>query len=710
LRFASAAIGGAVVSAAVVAGLLAGPAAADPAMDALAAPSVRSAIAQDQFYFVMTDRYRDGNPANNEGGAPGSLGQTGYLPESISYYHGGDLAGLTGDCNASDTSDQGLARLKRLGFSAIWITPPFVQRTTQGDSAAYHGYWFLDITKPDPHLGSEADFSAFVMCAHSLGIKVFVDIVVNHTADVITYPQGNSYVSLAKKPYRKATGRAFNPWSYATGTAFPRLTARRSFAKTPVVPADMAQAKMPVVLNQPTRYHNRGDIAWGSCVGRCEMDGDFSGLDDLMTEDYTVVKTLADAYGSWITRFGIDGFRIDTAKHVDPYFFGRWLPLINQTAAAAGKPGFTSFGEIVYTDPAQLSEMMLNRQLPSVLDFPYQETVKKYVMGQASGGSLAALFDSDDYYTSAGTNAYGLTTFLGNHDMGRIGFFLRNGPTSDAGVLLQQDLLAHDLLYLTRGVPVVYYGDEVGMTGSGDGTDKQARQDMFPTKVTDWQSQDRIGSTPVGQGSSLTGSSPIADRMTQLAMLRKANPALASGAQITRFGKDGVFAASRLDAATRTEYVVAFNTSTQPATITLPTSTPNASWTGLLGSAGAASGTDARITIAVPPRGSIVLRADQALPLPGAPSVSIKTAQDSITGKYRLTADVPGIDPSSVTFVMRRKGASAWTVIGTDDARPFRVFVPPFRGGQADVAAVVKDSAGNVASSTLLPVRLVPFL
>ena len=178
------------------------------------------------------------------------------------------------------------------------------------------------------------------------------------------------------------------------------------------------------MLNDVTRYHNRGDISWGSCVGRCEMDGDFSGLDDLMTEDWTVVKALADAYGSWITKYGIDGFRIDTAKHVDPYFFGRWLPLIQQTAVAAGKPAFTSFGEIWYTDPAQLSEMMRARQLPSVLDFPFQDMARKYVTDKASGGSLAALFADDDYYTTATTNAYGLTTFLGNHDMGRIGFFL----------------------------------------------------------------------------------------------------------------------------------------------------------------------------------------------------------------------------------------------------------------------------------------------
>ncbi len=311
------------------------------------------------------------------------------------------------------------------------------------------------------------------------------------------------------------------------------------------MPAQFRGAKAPAVLNEVTRYHNRGDIAWGSCVGRCEMDGDFYGLDDLMTEDWTVVRALADAYGDWITKYGVDGFRLDTAKHVDPYFFGRWLPIVQQTAAAAGKPSFTSFGEIWYTDAAQLSEMMLARQLPSVLDFPFQKSAKDFVTGAASGATLTALFDEDDYYTSPTTNAYGLTTFLGNHDMGRIGFFLANQTQAQGQSLLERTLLAHDLLYLTRGVPVVYYGDEVGMTGSGDGTDKKARQDMFPTQVAEWQREQRIGTPPVGTGSSFDESTAIEARLRQLSALRAKYPALAGGAMIPRYGKDSVFAASR---------------------------------------------------------------------------------------------------------------------------------------------------------------------
>jgi glycosidase len=709
VRFGSSALAVTLGAAALVGGLLAAPANADGALDGLASPSLRSAIAADTFYFVMTDRYSDGNAANDLGGRSGGPSETGYEPTSDAFYHGGDLAGLTGRCDPSDPSDNGLARLKRLGFTAVWITPPFVQRTVQGESAAYHGYWFLDITKPDAHLGTEADFAAFMSCARTLGLKVFLDVVVNHTADVIAYRQGNSYVPLEVARYRTATGRAFNPWRHTSGTSFPRLAAKRSFAKTPFVDPTMATAKAPAVLNEVVRYHNRGDIDFGSCSGRCEMDGDFVGLDDLMTEDWTVVKALADAYGSWITKYGIDGFRIDTAKHVDPFFFGRWLPLINQAAATAGKPGFTSFGEVWLTDPSQLSEQMLGRQLPSVLDFPFQDSARRFTSNTASGAALAGLYADDDYYTSPTTNAYGLTTFLGNHDMGRIGFFLAKDTGATGQPLLERDLLAHDLLYLTRGVPVVYYGDEVGMTGTGSGNDKQARQDMFATQVPEWRSEQRIGGAPIGGGSSFDQSTAIEDRMASLARLRTRHPALASGAQVTRYGAGSVFAASRIDAATRTEYVIAFNSGDEASTVTFPTSTPSTTWTPLLGSSAAATDAAARMTVAIPARSSIVLRADAPLPQPAAPSVTLKSSKDFPTGKYRLTASVPGADPSTVTFVMRRKGAATWTPLGSDDARPFRVFVPASRAN-VEVVAVVKDSVGHVASSTSLPLRLVPFI
>ena len=684
------------------------PAGGAPSASLAAQPPVRSAIANDTFYFVMTDRYRDGDPANNTGGMSSGASSTGFDPTSDAFFHGGDLVGLTGGCDVGDEGDHGLARIARLGFTAVWITPPVVQRTVQGSSAAYHGYWGLDLTKPDPHLGTEAQFAAFVDCAHRLGLKVFVDVVTNHTADVISFTQGPAFVPIEDRPYRTAAGRRFDPWRFTTGTSFPTLLATRSFAKTPAANAVYANAKVPALLNDVTKYHNRGDIDWSSCDDRCFMDGDFAGLDDLMTEDWQVVKALADAYGGWITKYGVDGFRIDTAKHVDPAFFGRWLPLITQAATSAGKPSFTTFAEAWITDAAQLSALMLDRRLPSVLDFPYQETVKGFVTGAATGDSLAALFAEDDYYTSATTNAYGLTTFLGNHDMGRIGFFLRANANTSAAQLLDRDLLAHDLLYLTRGVPVVYYGDEVGMTGSGDGTDRAARQDMFATKVAAWQTESRIGSTPIGTRSALGATNPVGQRMRELAAVRKAHPALASGAQITRVGSGPVFAASRIDANKRIEYLIAFNNGDVARTVKIPTSTPSTPWLGLLGTPPASSDAKGRLSVTVPARGSVVLQAERPLPPPARPKASLRVGSSAITGGYVATAVVPGRDPARVTFGYRARGTSAWTIAGTDDARPFRVFLDPARigRGNVEVQAVVTDSLGRHVRSTVVGASL----
>ncbi|MEA2144054.1 MAG: hypothetical protein QOI64_2484, partial [Solirubrobacteraceae bacterium] len=144
------------------------------ALAALARPPSRSSLASQRIYFVMTDRYANGDPANDRGGRTGTRGVTGYDPADTGWFHGGDLRGLTGGC----ATGTGLARIKALGFTAVWITPPFGQKAVQGSSAAYHGYWIRDFTSVDPHLGTNAEFADFVACAHRLGLKVYLDVVV----------------------------------------------------------------------------------------------------------------------------------------------------------------------------------------------------------------------------------------------------------------------------------------------------------------------------------------------------------------------------------------------------------------------------------------------------------------------------------------------------------------------------------------------------
>ena len=670
-------------------------------------PTPRSPIVGERFYFVMTDRYRDGDPLNNTGGKDGPISVTGFEPTSDAYFHGGDLRGLTGNCDTDDPDDHGLARLARMGFTAIWITPPFVQRTVQGDSAAYHGYWFLDLSRPDPHLGEVDDMRALMQCARKLDMKVFLDVVVNHTADVITYPQGNTYVPVSERPYRTAQGRVFKPFRFARGTFFPELSSQRSFPKTPIIPPEFADAKVPAFLNDVTNYHNRGDIDWGSCSGLCEMDGDFVGLDDLMTEDYEVVAGLASAYGAWISEFGVDGFRLDTAKHVDPYFFGRWLPMIQQQALASGKPDFTTFAEVWDTDPVALSEAMIRRQLPSVLDFPFQDAVRAYTTGRASGRSLELLFADDDLYTTATTSAHSLATFLGNHDMGRIGFFLRTQSVDDQ--LLDRAALAHSILYLTRGVPIVYYGDEVGMTGSGDGRDKRARQDMFPTQVPAWKTETRIGSQPIGDASSFEVDNPLSGHLSELAALRERFPALAEGAQISRASLGPAVVISRIDHPDRREFLVAFNTGGSEVRLDAPTSTPATSWSPAFGPGEVArSDETGTVEVIVPPRSAVVLRADAQLPVAPAPRIAVRASVDRATDRVLLSGRVPGRDPSRVAFYVRAAGQAAWRYVGTDEAAPYRVYLDRKAlglDGGFGAKAVVETSSGAIATSAPVSVR-----
>ncbi|NBR76937.1 MAG: hypothetical protein EBT73_06365, partial [Actinobacteria bacterium] len=316
-------------------------------IESLAAPIVYSDFGSRVIYFVMTDRYANGDPANDSGFLTGPRSVTGFDPTDIGFFHGGDLKGLTGGCT---DPERGLQRLADLGFTGIWITPLVVQRTVQGDSAAYHGYWGVDFTTVDPRFGTEAELKTFVDCAHSLGMKVYLDVVVNHTGDVVRLV-GSGFVEEPAPPYE----------------AFV-LEAEKDLKK-------------PAWMNDVANYHNRGDINWGGCSTACIEQGDFSGLDDLYTEKPEVVDGLAEVFGSWITRFKFDGFRIDTARHVDKDFYLRWIPQVLAAAKSVGIEDFEIFGETWITEPIEQSKYQRVWGLPNQLDFPLFDVIARYAGG-----------------------------------------------------------------------------------------------------------------------------------------------------------------------------------------------------------------------------------------------------------------------------------------------------------------------------------------
>jgi glycosidase len=641
---------------------------------ALAGDSSRSSLASDSIYFVMTDRYKNGDSSNDTGGSSSTnRSTTGFSPSENSWSHGGDLAGLSDGCNRNDGTGEGLPRIKNMGFGAVWITPPFKQNFVQGGSASYHGYWIDDFTTIDPHWGTNAEFKSFVDCAHRLGMKVIVDIVMNHTGDVIYYRDG-SY--------------SFHNSSNTSAT----------------IPSWGTNIKSPAWLNDLSNYHNQGDVQdWGN--QNQYQNGDFFGLDDIKTENDVVVNGFADVYSKWVNEYGVDGFRIDTAKHVDDAYFAKWWPkMLAQTAdaMAAKNQKLFAYGEYYDSNTNDLANYMRKYGLPSVLDFAFQNQALAYAGGGISS-NLNEILSNDNNFITKTKSPYDLVTFLGNHDMGRAAYLLNQTGATRA----QSLLLAHDLMFLTRGIPSVYYGDEVGMIGNGG--DKAARQDMFSTQVPQWKTEDRVWGNPIGSASSLTLVTPLTTRITQLNALRKQYPALATGSETVRLADTNVLAISRFDKTDRREFVVAFNSGNTDKTVKITTATPSSSWTSLLSSSTISSSASGEISVLVPARGTVIYRAGSQLPQANnAVTVSLTTSLNTGSKNVALASGVSGQDLGTVTFVMKT-GTGAWSAIGSDDSRSFGItwdYQPLYGAGlpsgtKVSFAAIYKSSSGMVSTSTI---------
>ncbi|MCH2498210.1 MAG: alpha-amylase family glycosyl hydrolase [Erythrobacter sp.] len=516
-------------------------------------------------YFVLPDRFENGDPSNDRGDFVGDRLETGYDPEHKGFFHGGDLKGLT----------QRLDYLDRLGVTAIWFAPIFQNKPVQGpegnESAGYHGYWVTDFTRPDGHFGSRAEFKSFVDAAHARGMKVYMDIITNHTADVIRYAEGDAtdyvYRSKGDFPYSRrggVDGTPVNPGFMGdedrSAGNFARLT-DPSYAYTPVVPADEAESKVPAWLNDPIYYHNRGDTTF---TGESSRFGDFAGLDDLFTEHPRVVEGMIEIYANWIRDFGIDGFRVDTARHVNPEFWQAFVPAMLKTAHEAGIPNFHIFGEVYRDTPdnGYIAQYTRRDGFPAVLDFAFAQALRETV-GQGKGTNiLTEMFDGDVLYEGGEEAALALPTFLGNHDMGRFSTLVKaDRPEIGQEELLARVKLAHAMLLTLRGSPVIYYGDEQGFVG--DGNDQAAREDMFPSRTASYNDNDLIGTDATTAQGNFDESHPLFELIAEFSAIRRANPALSRGRQVVRhFDQEpGIFAVSRFDPDTGKEYLAAFNTS-----------------------------------------------------------------------------------------------------------------------------------------------------
>jgi hypothetical protein len=336
-------------------------------------------------------------------------------------------------------------------------------------------------------------------------------------------------------------------------------------------------------------------------------------------------------------------------------------------------------------------------KIQTVLDFPFQRSAAEFASGYSDAGTIENLFSYDDLYTTATSSASNLVTFLGNHDMGRAGKIIESKRINPASELLPRTLLAHSLMYLTRGIPSVYYGDEVGMTGTGSGSDQLARQDMFSTKVKIWKTEKRIGSAPIGTGNAfeVTDKHPIANHLKVLAKLRAANPGLANSSMQIRYAKDYLLAISKKDDIENKEYIVAFNNSTKPITATIPSATSKGGWKLLMGKASVKAVAE-KVTITIPGLSTIVLKANQKIDQTSVKVGKLSSSLDFLTGYYETKAAISSKDLLKVTFFIKTPGDQSWSSLGTDTNAPYSVFVDPLEleGKTIEIKAEAVNSKG----------------
>ncbi len=492
-------------------------------------------------------------------------------------------------------------------------------------------------------------------------------------------------------------------------TRFPPVDAETSFPYMPTFRSDADKTvKVPAWLNDPTMYHNRGTSTF---IGENSEYGDFPAAGGArrpvdraargrQRDDRHLQDLGPDA--------GVDGFRIDTVKHVNMEFWQRFGPALQGYAASLGNDDFFMFGEVFDANPEFMS------QLHDEAGCRRRSTSASRPTARASQGSkphrpsLRDFFAADDYYTDADSNAYSLPTFLGNHDMGRIGKFLRRQPGATGAELLERDELAHSLMYLTRGQPVVYYGDEQGFVGTTAATRTRARTcSRQPGRVLQRRRPDRHGRDARAAATSTTKPSAL-PHIATLSALRDEAPDAADGAQIHALRTDGpgVFAFSRITRSEKVEYVVAATARTRPRRRRFPTFSPGAPSPGC-GRAAARrdaevgqrqAGDGARCRRA---RSQVCKATQGAAARTEAPEPEFAAPQPGhrVTTGPRSGVEAARTTFSQVTVAWRPVGIEAMDRLGTDDNAPYRVFhdvrgLP--KGSLLEYRVVVRDHDGDL--------------
>ena len=591
-------------------------------VEAAEVPRPNRPIEDEIIYFVMPDRFENGDASNDRGGFEGGRLKDGYDPTDFGFFHGGDLKGLT------DRLDY----IQGMGVTAIWLTPIFKNNPVQGgsgqESSGYHGYWITDFTSVDPHIGTEAEFKAFVEAAHARDMKVYMDIITNHTADIISYREcydpewtgekveGCPYRYIGDYPWTTKGGPDGAPINegflgdddvHQTEENFAKLK-ELGWAYTPFVPEGLENIKIPAWLNDPIYYHNRGETDW---IDEDSLYGDFAGLDDLNTSHPRVVAGMIDIYKDWITRYKVDGYRIDTVKHVNDEFWQQFAPAIMDHAKAEGIDHFHMFAEAYEPDAGQLARFTTTAKIPTALDFAFQSATQAFVIDGGTGLDMDRLYKLDQVYAGGVETGRQLPTFLGNHDMGRFAGFIRAAdPDISDEDMIKKLSIANAMMFFGRGVPTIYYGDEQGFVS--DGGDRLARENMFPSKTAVYNDNDLIGTDATTAEDNFDTSHPLYQMTAEYAAIRSSERALRHGDQVTRISDrdESIFAFSRIDYSSGTEIIVALNAEEKPVDLNVAVDGRASVFTSLVGACAPQSSAPGSYRMEVPAIGVLVCKTE----------------------------------------------------------------------------------------------------
>ena len=419
-------------------------------------------------YQVLVDRFANGD-VNND------INVT-YDETSLARYMGGDYQGILDH----------LDYLEELGVTTLWISPVVVNVEEDAGSASYHGYWAQDFLAVNPHFGDMAKLRELSAELHARDMKLVVDIVVNHIGQLFYYDinrNGQPDITTFYDTNGGSDETIVTEWD-------PRWDPRGVQGYTSLGesgPAPLGWVNMPEINRVPPNPPELWNDAWYNRKGRVTnwadgaqvLEGDFpGGLKDLKTELPAVQDAMVDIYASWIENANLDGFRIDTLKHVEHAFWQAFAPGIRERAAALGKEKFFMFGESFDGDDALNGSFTFDEEVDSVVYFSqkfqiYDDVFKR---GGATRKIEALYGQRDDHYgTTPHTRGAGqaprdlLVNFLDNHDIPR---FLYDAPSVPA--------LQSALTYLMTqdGIPCLYYGTEQGLSG---GNDPANREPLWPT-------------------------------------------------------------------------------------------------------------------------------------------------------------------------------------------------------------------------------------